>query len=237
MSCGEKALLIDAGLSGVEVERRMAKKELSVENLAGIVITHEHSDHVRGAGILCRRYNLPLYISQTTFQACSGLGKVSDIRFFECGRPFSVGKIRVSPFSTSHDACDSAGLTIEYAERKIGIATDLGVATNLVKSHLMNSNVLYLESNHDPDMLMAGPYPWHLKQRIKGRTGHLSNFDAASLVGELLSDSLQHVILAHLSEENNCPSAALQVMKEKVNGSPIQVSVARPHEPGDVIAL
>ena len=157
--------------------------------------------------------------------------------FFECGTPFKIDQIMVSPFSISHDAEDPVGLTMEYNGHKIGIATDLGIVTNLVKEHLKNSNILYLESNHDLDMLINGPYAWYLKQRIKGRTGHLSNMDARILVSELKTDALKHVILAHLSEENNCPRKAVQEVSKSLNGSDIVLHVAKPDKPGKIIRL
>lgn len=237
VSSNDTALLIDAGLSGIEVERRLAAVSISPDSLTGILITHEHSDHVKGAGILSRRFDIPVHISQKTFQACSGLGKIKDVRFFECGRPFNIDHIVVTPFSISHDATDPAGLTLRYKDTKVGIATDLGIATNLVKDHLKNCDLLYLESNHDPRMLMNGPYPWHLKQRIKSRTGHLSNQDAVQLVAELKNGRLRHVILAHLSEENNCPDIAAGCMTDNLNGSRVTVHVAGPDRPGAIIHL
>ena len=126
---------------------------------------------------------------------------------------------------------------MEYNGHKIGIATDLGIATTLVKEHLKNSHVLYLESNHDLEMLINGPYPWHLKQRIKGRTGHLSNNDATMLLSELVTDQLKHVILAHLSEENNCPEKAAAEVSKSLNTSDITLHVAGPDQPGKLIRL
>jgi len=238
VSCRNASILVDAGLSGVEIERRLSAVDLSPESLTAIIITHEHSDHIRGAGVLSRRFNIPLYITQKTYQACrQGLGKVEQFCFFECGTPFEINQMLVSPFSISHDAIDPVGLTMEYNGYKIGIATDLGIVTGLVKEHLKNSNILYLESNHDSDMLINGPYPWHLKQRIKGRTGHLSNMDAKTLVSELKTEALKHVILAHLSEENNCPRKAAEEVLKSLNTSNIALHIAKPHQPGKVIKL
>jgi len=237
VSCNNSSILIDAGLSGIEIERRLSHVNIDPESLTAIIVTHEHFDHVKGAGILSRRFKLPVYITQKTYQACSNLGKIEDLCFFECGSPFKIDQILVTPFSISHDAIDPAGLSMEYNGHKIGIATDLGIATTLVKEYLKNSNILYLESNHDPEMLINGSYPWHLKQRIKGRTGHLSNMDARTLVSELKTDHLQHVILAHLSEENNCPQKALLEVSKSLNASNIALHVASPHQPGKIIKL
>ncbi len=237
VSCNNTSILIDAGLSGIEIERRLNTINIDPESLSAIIITHEHSDHIKGAGILSRRFHIPVYITQKTWQACSNLGKIENLCFFECGTPFEMDQILVSPFSISHDAEDPVGLTLEYKNHKLGIATDLGIVTNLVKEYLKNSNILYLESNHDPEMLINGSYPWHLKQRIKGRTGHLSNMDAGTLVSELKTDHLEHVILAHLSEENNCPEKAVLEVSKSLNASNIELHVAGPDQPGTVIKL
>lgn len=237
VSCKNTCFLIDAGLSGIEIERRLKSIGIPPESLTAIIITHEHSDHIKGAGILSRRFNVPVYISQKTYNAAPNLGRIEALHFFECGIPFEIDQVLVSPFSISHDAEDPAGLTLEYNGHKIGIATDLGIATTLVKEHLKNSHVLYLESNHDLEMLINGPYPWHLKQRIKGRSGHLSNNDATVLLSELVTDQLKHVILAHLSEENNCPEKAAQEVSKTLNTSTITVHVAGPDQPGELIRL
>jgi phosphoribosyl 1,2-cyclic phosphodiesterase len=229
--------LIDAGLSGIELERRMAGIGKSPDRLEAIIITHEHTDHVKGAGILSRRFDIPVYMTQQTFNACKTLGKIKDLRFFECGSAFEVSGVTINPFSISHDACDPAGLTLSHGGKKIGLATDLGVVTNLVRSHLKDANLLYLESNHDPQMLVNGDYPWHLKQRIKSRTGHLSNAEARDLVGELAHEDLGHVILAHLSEENNLPGKAASEVAKGLNGTGVTLYVAGPDHPGKMIRI
>ncbi len=245
VSTPKTAVLVDAGLSGVEIQRRLACVGQTPEHLAGIIITHEHSDHIRGAGILSRRFNIPVYITPQTFAACKNLGKIDLVNFFECGTPFSIDELLVNPFSISHDATDPAGLTLAYGERKIGIATDLGIATGLVKEHLKHCHVLYIESNHDPEMLINGGYPWFLKQRVKSRTGHLSNMDTRDLLAEILDQdpsaefipALEHVILAHLSEENNCPKKAAIEVAKGLNGSGVSLYVAGPDHPGEMISF
>ncbi len=241
VSTPETALLIDAGLSGVEIQKRLSLLGQAPEHLKAIIITHEHSDHVKGAGILSRRFDIPVYITPKTYAACPHLGKIDQLHFFECGTAFALADLKVVPFSISHDARDPSGLTLTFQQKKIGIATDLGIATGLVKEHLKNCQVIYIESNHDPEMLINGSYPWHLKQRIKSRTGHLSNMDTRNLLSEILDQegdqALTHVILAHLSEENNCPHKAAAEVVKGLNGSKIALSVAGPHTPGEMIWL
>ncbi|RJQ75570.1 MAG: MBL fold metallo-hydrolase [Desulfobacteraceae bacterium] len=212
---GRTACLVDVGLSGIEIERRMCAAGLTADQLSAIVVSHEHSDHVRGVGVLSRRYRLPVYISPRTEKAAgSQLGRLHEIRYFEIGRPFEINDLTFHPFSTSHDAEDSAGFTISQNGRKIGIATDLGIATGMVKEHLRTCALLILEANHDPTMLIEGPYPWPLKQRIKSRNGHLSNEDSGNLLAEIRHAGLCHVVLAHLSETNNTPQKALLAIEK-----------------------
>lgn len=220
VSDGVTTVLFDAGLSGIEIERRFTAAGLRIDSLNAIVVSHEHSDHVRGVGILSRRYKVPVYISPITQQACGAqMGRLHEVRHFEIGRSFVIDGLGIHPFATSHDAADPAGFTISRNGRKIGIATDLGIATGMVKQHLKTCDLLILEANHDPTMLIEGPYPWPLKQRIKSRNGHLSNEDSGGLLAELIHDRLCHVILAHLSETNNTPQMALQAISQVLNGS------------------
>jgi phosphoribosyl 1,2-cyclic phosphodiesterase len=229
VSDGRHAILVDAGLSGVEIQRRMAVKGLTPESLDAILVSHEHTDHIQGVGVLSRRFGLPVYINDATRQASGGaLGKLSGIYPFTCGQPFTIGGMIIHPFSISHDAEDPAAFTIACHQAKVGVATDLGIVTSVVKTHLKTCDVLILEANHDPRMLIDGPYPWPLKQRIRGRSGHLSNDDAAHLLETILHDRLAYVILAHLSEENNTPQKARQAVASvlNVNGARVNVHVA-----------
>jgi phosphoribosyl 1,2-cyclic phosphodiesterase len=210
ISDGQTSILLDAGLSGVEIERRLKIAGHCPDCINAILVSHEHSDHIKGVGILSRRYKLPVYISVETQKASKHiLGELSEPISFQCGNTFQINTLTVRPFSLSHDAADPAGFTFSNGDIKIGIATDLGIATSMVKSHLKDCTALILEANHDPDMLINGSYPWPLKQRVKGKTGHLSNNESGALVKELLHEKLTHVILAHLSETNNTPEKAL----------------------------
>ncbi|PID40884.1 MAG: MBL fold metallo-hydrolase [Proteobacteria bacterium] len=227
LSGGQTAILIDAGLSGIEIQRRMVTRGLDPASLDAILVTHEHSDHIQGVGVLARRFGLTVHINDETLQASQRtLGKLADVQPFACGTTFSIGQLSIHPFSISHDAADPAGFTITANGTKVGVATDLGIATNVVKTHLAACDALILEANHDPRMLIDGPYSWPLKQRIQGRGGHLSNEDAALLLEELRHDGLSHVILAHLSEENNAPEIARKTIETVLREFPAKVHVA-----------
>ncbi len=238
ISDGITSVLIDAGLSGVEIERRMKSKGLSPENLDAIIVSHEHADHIHGVGVLSRRFAVPVYLSHKTYKAASPfLGRIEVVRTFECGMNFKINDISFHPFSISHDAEDTAGFTISQNSTKIGIATDLGIATAMVKEHLKKCSVLILEANHDPDMLANGPYPWPLKQRIKSRTGHLSNEQSKALLQEIQHDDLEHVILSHISETNNTPQKAVSVVGQAITCCGARLDVAGQYEAGNIILL
>jgi len=227
ISDGRASILIDVGLSGVEIQRRMTARDLDPQQLDGIVVSHEHNDHIQAVGILARRFKLPVYISANTYAAAQKqLGKIDTIERFNCGTPFQVGSLELHPFSISHDATDPAGFTVTSNGTRIGIATDLGIVTSMVKTHLQDCVALIIEANHDRNMLAEGPYPWPLKQRIQSRSGHLSNDDTSQLLHEVLHDGLTHVILAHLSEQNNTPDKALQAVQQSLAGTGVDLSVA-----------
>jgi phosphoribosyl 1,2-cyclic phosphodiesterase len=233
------AILVDAGLSGIEIERRMQAACIDVRSLKAILVSHEHSDHIRGVGILARRYRLPVYItSETATAAAQSLGRIDRMQHFEIGRSFAIDDLAIHPFATSHDASDPAGFTISQNGRKIGIATDLGIATAMVKQHLQACSLVVLEANHDPTMLTEGPYPWPLKQRIKSRSGHLSNQDSGDLLAQLKHDGLSHVILAHLSETNNTPEKALAAVQKAIGcDDGIQLHVASQQRCSELVVL
>jgi phosphoribosyl 1,2-cyclic phosphodiesterase len=237
ISDGDTAILIDAGLSGAEIERRLQSRALSAKNLNAILVSHEHSDHIQAVGVLSRRYQLPVYISPKTKKASRRLGSVHDLRIFECGITFQINNMTIHPFSISHDAEDPVGFTIGQNGTIIGIATDLGVATAMVKQHLKSCSLLILEFNHDPVMLEQGPYPWPIKQRIKSRTGHLSNVESKKLLEELQHDNLKHVILAHLSDTNNTPQKAFDEASKALIHCKARLTVADQHTSGPILYL
>jgi phosphoribosyl 1,2-cyclic phosphodiesterase len=237
ISNSHTSILIDAGLSGVEIQRRLTSRGLDPADLDAIIVSHEHSDHIKGVGILSRRYKLPVYINQSTHTASAELGRLHEIKPFECGTPFSICDLSIHPFSISHDAEDPAGFTIGCNGTQMAIATDLGIATAMVKEHLKQCSLLILEANHDPQMLETGPYPWPLKQRIQSRVGHLSNTDSKKLLTELQHANLQHVVLAHLSEINNTPQKAFAEVSLALTRCKAELSVADQYTSGPVIYL
>ncbi|ABQ26253.1 MBL fold metallo-hydrolase [Geotalea uraniireducens] len=205
---GGTKLLIDAGLSAVEILRRLNAIGVDGGEIDAVLISHEHTDHIRGAGVLARKFKMPVLLSYPTYKEAERCFKKTEVVEFESGYAFCYKDISIDPFPITHDACDPVGFVIKSNEGTVGIATDLGIATRLVKDKLQGCKVLILESNHDETMLLNGPYPWHLKQRIKSRHGHLSNNDSAALLEEILHSGLEGVFLAHLSEVNNDPQLA-----------------------------
>lgn len=228
VSDGITSILFDAGLSGKELERRLTSRNLSPDSIRAIVVSHEHSDHIQGVGILARRYKIPVYINQQTYQAAqNSLGAISDAIHFTCGSTFTIDDLTIHPFSISHDAHDPAGFTVKKNGTKLGIATDLGIATSMVREHLKGCDILIIEANHDSQMLTTGPYPWPLKQRVKSRAGHLSNDDTRDLLDDVKHEKLKHVILAHLSETNNTHEKAFSTVIQALRGSKSNLMVAR----------
>lgn len=232
------AILVDAGLSGTEIERRFRSRNINPDRLDAIVVSHEHRDHIQGVGVLSRRFGLPVYISESTLsEATTQLGFLHETRTFNQGTSFSIGDLSIHPFSVSHDAVDPVGFTIQDRSAKIGIATDLGVATQLVCHHLNGCRLVVLEANHDLKMLEDGPYPWQVKQRIRSRVGHLSNEASRDLLDKVSHSELEHVIVAHVSETNNQPDRALSVVREAVGRRSPRLSLAGQHAAGDMITL
>jgi phosphoribosyl 1,2-cyclic phosphodiesterase len=215
VEAGDVRVLIDAGFSGRDLERRMLEVGVDPAGVAAIVITHDHGDHTRGMGVLARRFGTPLYLTARTRQACASLlsGK-EDVREYASSLPFSIGGLEVRPFLTVHDAADPVAVTVREPATgaKLGIATDLGRPTAAVRAELAGCHMLVLEANHDDARLWSGPYPWSVKQRIASSHGHLSNRAAADLARELHHDGLSHVVLAHLSEHCNDAALAAEVV-------------------------
>jgi phosphoribosyl 1,2-cyclic phosphodiesterase len=223
----EARILIDAGLSGEELIRRMETTGIDPAGLDAILLTHEHVDHIRGAGPLARRFNLPVHMNRLTFRrALKTLGNVSTPVVFQTGQPITLHGLCIETFTKCHDAADPVGIVVHADGARLGIITDLGRSTPVVEDRLRGCHALVVEFNHDERMLDEGPYPLELKRRIKGPEGHLSNAQAGGLVKTLCHDSLSTVVLAHLSETNNHPEKAMEASKIALSGFRVKVLVS-----------
>jgi phosphoribosyl 1,2-cyclic phosphodiesterase len=217
LETAETRILIDAGFSARQTRQRLAAIGRAPEGLTGILITHEHSDHINGLAVLCEKLNIPVYCNRETRDAMEYQLKAKfDCRIFATGASFELGDVIVDTFSIPHDAQDPVGFLVRTSAGNIGFLTDLGHATKLVLQRIREANVLVLEANHDLKLLQESSRPWSLKQRIAGRHGHLSNTDAADAAEEIMSAELRHLYLGHLSRECNRPELAQQVVHERL---------------------
>ena len=219
IEAGGRRLLVDAGFSAREIKRRLAKVGLEPEDLHGVVLTHEHLDHVRGVERFCRKRRVPIYATAGTVGGMSLRPEVAAlVRCCRSGVPFEAAGFVVELFSVPHDAREPVGVVVEDpgGGGRVGLVSDLGCRSRLAWARLGGVHALVLEANHDLEMLRNGPYPWPLKQRVAGRHGHLSNADAADGLEELAHDGLQHVVLYHLSQVNNLPALAAAVVGEEL---------------------
>ena len=242
VSDGKANILIDCGLNGKSVAERLNSIDVSPESIDAILITHEHTDHISGAGIFSRRYDVPIYTTKKTWDAIFNskfnIGKLSDknICFIEKEKDFEIGKLGIKAFSTPHDSADSVGFNIYADNKKLSVATDMGKVDKNVVSHLLGSESILLESNHDTDMLINGAYPYWLKQRILGSKGHLSNESCAKIAVCLANNGTKKIVLGHLSDENNSPNKAYNTTKSALEqadikiGSDIEIAVAERYD-------
>lgn len=206
-------ILVDVGLSARKIENLLKSKEIDPGSIESIVLTHAHTDHVRGVGQFAYKYKLPIYAHPETLDAITSKLKPGQ-KIEPWKEAFYVKDALFTPFHLSHDCYPTFGYLIRENSKSLAICTDLGVATERVSEHLRSANILILESNHDPMMLMNGNYPWHLKERIASRVGHLSNVEAGELVRRIFNLNMEKVILAHLSEDNNTSQMALDTVLE-----------------------
>lgn len=206
VSNGETTLLVDAGLSARKLEQLMMERKVRGDEINAIFVTHEHSDHIKGLGTLARKYKLPIYANQKTWSELDRLiGEVGTEHrhVMDTGDERLIGTLKVESYAISHDAVEPVGYCFYHGEEKLSLATDLGYMSTKVKERIMDSDVLVLEANHDVEMLRLGRYPWNIKRRILGDTGHLSNEAAADAICEIGIDKTKRIYLAHLSRDHN----------------------------------
>ncbi len=218
----EHHVLIDAGISGKRVEQGLSSIGLKAEEMQGILITHEHIDHVAGLGVLARRYGIPLYATKGTIDAIMGIksvGKIDESLFHPIcsGEDFSIGDMTFHPISISHDAADPVAYRFTNGKQSFAVVTDLGTYDQKIVEELQQLDAVFLEANHDIRMLQTGIYPYPLKQRILGEKGHLSNERSGQLLCELLHDDLNAVMLGHLSRENNYEELAYETVRLEID--------------------
>jgi phosphoribosyl 1,2-cyclic phosphodiesterase len=227
ITAGETSLLVDAGISALALRTRLAEFGRRVEEITAILLTHEHSDHVKGLEVLLKRTPLPVFAtagtwSQLRVHAASGGELLS-------GRELRLGGLTVHPVATSHDACEPVAMAISDGGLRLGLCTDTGVFTTLLAQRFAGCDVLLIEANHDADMLRHGPYPWPLKQRIASRHGHLANHQTAEALDHLGLDHTRAVVALHLSEHNNQPSLVREVL-EQASGARMPVGAVSRHD-------
>ena len=212
-------LLVDAGVSSKKIENALTDLNIEPSTIDGILITHEHTDHVQGLGTFSKKFDLPVFVNQETLDAMpKQRDKISDhnIKTFKVSENFEIGDLKINSFSIPHDAANPCGFNIFKDNKKISIATDIGEMTKDVLKRLEESQFILLESNYDPEVLKHSPYPYHLKRRIAGPTGHLSNEYAGKTISHLIKSGLKKAMLGHLSKESNFPELAYQTVIDEI---------------------
>ena len=227
----ETSVLIDAGISGKRIEQGLNSIEQSTLDINGILVTHEHSDHIKVLGVLARRYGIPVYGTKGTLDALkemTSIGKLPEtlLHTVKADDPFSIGDLEIHPFTISHDAAEPVGYRISHNGRCCAVATDMGCYDEYMVKELTGLDVLLLESNHDVVMLKNGGYPYYLKQRILSEYGHLSNDAAAEFAIECVRAGTSDILLAHLSDENNSPQLAEYTVGRALQSSGLSVRLA-----------
>lgn len=242
-------ILIDTGISGKRAEAGLKQLELSMRDIDGIFITHEHSDHIQGLGVLSRKYEVPIYCTDKTRDAIladSSVGTI-DPALFQTIRPDEnvvLKDLNIHPIHISHDAADPVAYRIAHGRQKCAVMTDLGVYNDYIVENLKGVDAVLLEANHDIRMLQVGPYPYMLKKRILGDRGHLSNEASGQLLCRILHDNIQAIVLGHLSKMNNLPELAYETVRMEVamsdvpySGNEFPLYVAKRTEVSEVITI
>lgn len=242
-------ILIDTGISGKRIEAGLNEFELTTRDIDGILITHEHSDHIAGLGVLARRYGIPIYTTEGTRQAIlqsTTVGKISEDLFQTIypNQTLMIGDLQIDPFSIYHDAAQPVGYRIGCEGKSVAVATDMGHYDDYIVRCLEGLDALLLESNHDVNMLQVGSYPYYLKRRILGERGHLSNESAGQLLCKILHDKIETILLGHLSQENNYAALAYETVCSEITmgdnpykARDFKINVAKRDMPSESIVL
>ena len=235
-------ILIDCGVSFKRIKEGLESIGEDINDLDAILITHEHSDHIKGLGVLSKNVDIPIYANKKTLDEIEKKYFISTTKPFKTNDTFEIKDIKVHPFAIPHDAADPVGFTIDYKNTKISIATDIGHVENKLYKNLNESSFVLLESNYEPDMLKSSSYPYSLKHRILGPEGHLSNEDASQVIKSLVNNGLNNIMLGHLSKENNFPELAYQttvneLIENNVDIGKLQLSVADRDKVNKVIEI
>ena len=224
-----EAILVDAGISCREIEKRMRRLGLNIYKIKAVFVSHEHSDHIKGIAVLSRKYKLPVYITADTLMH-SGLNLDKEmVRHFSINEQIDIGSISVASFSKRHDACDPCSFIIRSNHIQVGVFTDIGFACENVINHFQLCHAAFLESNYDDEMLENGRYPYHLKRRIRGGLGHLSNKQALDLFLKYKPAFMSHLLLSHLSQNNNSPELVSELFNN--NRQNVEIVIASRYEP------
>lgn len=223
---GQTRVMVDCGFSLAETERRLARVEVDGTSLTAILVTHEHSDHLNGVAKLARRYNLPVWMTPGTHAVWAQRDSVDQVELFSPHEAFAVQDLEILPYPVPHDAREPCQFVISDGVHRLGILSDAGRVTPHIRECIDACDALFLECNHDPEMLSLGPYPASIKRRVGGDLGHLSNNQAATLLASLDTSTLQHIIVAHLSENNNRMALAQAALADALNCTPDWIGAA-----------
>ncbi len=228
LETNKSKILFDAGISFKQLEKRLGEIGVNVNEIDAIVISHEHSDHTKGLEMVVKKLNIPVFCNSDTANAiCQSMAVKPKLKIFLTGEDFHFNDVEIHPFSIQHDTADPVGFTVKFDDLKIGICTDVGFITKSVENHLKWCDYLYLEANHDEDMVHSSSRPMIYKNRVLSRQGHLSNHSCGELLFNILHDKLKHVYLAHLSKECNTPEVAIRTVRNFLNND-LSISVAHP---------